>query len=241
MGPREPKKRLPDAGILSHAGVDRSAADAAAAGLGRIMRPASAHRQSLPVGVVIRRSPGVTRWAGWLWRPVALLPGAAPARWALLRRDGPHAEYHAATVPLTLWASDTEAYRTALSEKVPHAYVVLRETDAGDPGAGVSGAGDRDGSDPGLEVLLVTASPYEAQDYADAGEDIVEKVPMTEGLIGWVRDFVEAHHVDTVFVKRRRDRARVDLVEDGRGDPRIAQLSDVYRAPRPRSGGGGPE
>ncbi|MDE0408553.1 MAG: DUF3305 domain-containing protein, partial [Alphaproteobacteria bacterium] len=34
------------------------------------------------------------------------------------------------------------------------------------------------------------------------------------------------------FVKRQRDRRRVDLAEDGKGDPRIRQMSDVYRAPR---------
>jgi hypothetical protein len=98
--------------------------------------------------------------------------------------------------------------------------VVLREADAADAGA------------PPFDVLLVTASPYEGQDYADSGEELVEKVPMSEGLIAWVRDFVLEHHQDEEFVKRRRDRKRVDLVEDGKGDARIRQASDVYRAPR---------
>lgn len=31
----------------------------------------------------------------------------------------------------------------------------------------------------------MTASPYEAQDYEDNGEDIVEKILMPEGLIAW--------------------------------------------------------
>ena len=83
-------------------------------------------------------------------------------------------------------------------------------------------------------VLLVTASPYEAQDYADSGEEIVEKVPMPPGLVAWVRDFVERHHVEEEFVKRKRDRKRIDLVEDGVGDARIHQDADVYRAPKRR-------
>ena len=41
-----------------------------------------------------------------------------------------------------------------------------------------------------LEVVLATASPYEAQDYTDSGEEIVEKVMMPPGLVAWVRDFV---------------------------------------------------
>ena len=30
----------------------------------------------LAVGIVIRKQPGVTRWARWIWKPVAVLPGA---------------------------------------------------------------------------------------------------------------------------------------------------------------------
>lgn len=172
--------------------------------------------ESLALGVVVRRMPGVTRWARWSWKAVAVLPGAADADWAVLRKDGDAVEYHAATVPLTLWASDTEAYRVGLSDTPPPIYVVMRATD--------------DDARP-YDVSLVTASPFEAQDYADNGEDLVEKVPMTPGLVALVRDFIEAHHEDEAFVKRRRDRVRTDLVEDGRGDARISQMTDVYRAP----------
>ena len=88
--------------------------------------------------------------------------------------------------------------------------------------------------DAPLEILLVTASPYEAQDYADTGEELVEKVPMPDGLVAWIRDFVEAHHEDEVFIKRKRDKKRIDQKEDGIGDARIRQTSDVYRAPASR-------
>ena len=79
---------------------------------------------------------------------------------------------------------------------------------------------------------LVTASPYEGQDYMDSGDGLIEQVPMPLGLMAWVRDFVLEHHVDEPFIKRKRDRKRVDLVEDGKGDARIRQMADVYRAPR---------
>ncbi len=181
--------------------------------------PAGRHA-SLPLGIVIRRKPGVTRWARWTWSPVAVLPGAPPADWALLRQEGDAREYHAATLPLTLWAAETEAYVVTLSDKVPSVYVVMRQSER---------------ADAPLDVVLVTASAFEAQDYTDNGEDIVEKIPMPPGLLAWVWEFVEAHHVEEEFVKRRRDRLRVDRVEDGKGDPRIAQMSDVYRAPRPRT------
>ncbi|KIC44179.1 molybdopterin-guanine dinucleotide biosynthesis protein MobA [Ruegeria sp. ANG-S4] len=177
----------------------------------------AASQVDMPVGIIVRKTPGVTRWARWNWRAVAALPGAGPADWVELRREGEAVEYHAATLPLTLWADETEAYMVNLSDGQPSLYLVLRD--------------ELKGEHP-LNAVLVTASPFEGQDYADTGEEIVEKIPMSEGLIAWVRDFTLQHHKDEVFVKRRRDKKRVDLVEDGRGDARIRQDSDVFRAPR---------
>ena len=54
---------------------------------------------------------------------------------------------------------------------------------------------------------------------------------MPEGLVAWIRDYVEQHHEHEEFIKRRRDKARVDLKQNGIGDSRIRQASDVYRAP----------
>lgn len=176
---------------------------------------------SMPVGVVVRRTPGVTRWARWSWRAVAILPGAGPADWRELRRDGDAVEYHAGTLDLELWRTDTEAYLVALSNQPPSIYVVLRPTE------------DR-GASHDMDLVAVTASPYEAQDFCDTGEEIVEPVPMPDGLAAWIRAFTDRHHVDEDFVKRRRDRARVDGVQDGIGDPRIRQTADVYRAPTGR-------
>lgn len=178
------------------------------------MRPATA---TLPLGIVIRRTPSVSRWAKWSWKVVAVLPGAGPADWQLMREEGEAVEYHAATVPLELWRTDTEAYLTALAARVPTIGVVLRPT--------------LEGGDHPLEVLLASASPYETQDYTDSGEEIVELVPMPEGLVAFIRDFINEHHHHEEFVKRRRDKKRIDLSEDGIGDARISQLSDVYSTP----------
>jgi len=170
---------------------------------------------SLPLGVVIKRTPGVTKWAKHVWRAVAVMPGAGPASWKELRREDDAVEFHAATLPLELHRTETEGYLHGLSAKDPSIYIVMREGE----------------SDAPLDIALVTASPYEAQDYADTGEELVEKVPMPEGLAAWIRDFIELHHEDEVFIKRRRDKRRVDMKQDGIGDARIRQVADVYRAP----------
>lgn len=173
---------------------------------------------SMPLGIVIRKTPGVTRWAKWNWQAVAVLPGAGPESWRELRRDGEAIEYHAATVDLELWRTDAEAYLAGLSTRVPSIYVVMREAMAPD-------------APQDIEVLLATASPYDAQDYADSGEEIVDLVPMTEALMAWVREFTDAHYEEEVFIKRKRNKSYVDKVDDGVGDARVSQMTDVYRAP----------
>lgn len=174
--------------------------------------------RSMPVGVVVRRLPGVTKWQKWSWRAVSLLPGAGEADWQILREEGDAVEYHAATLPLELHRADAEAYLASLSDKVPSLYVVMRPVE------------DAESSVP-MDVMLVTASAFEGQDYADTSEVMVEKVPMPEGLVAWVREFADAHHEEEIFIKRKRDKKRIDLEEEGIGDPRIRQLSDVYRSP----------
>lgn len=173
---------------------------------------------TMPLGIVIRRQPGVTRWAKHVWRVVAVLPGAGPADWAELRRDGDVVEFHAATVPLDLHRADAEAYKVSLTMEPPTVFVVLRHDD--DPQ-----------STHDYAVHTATASAYEAQDYQDSGEEIVEPVPMPEGLVAWVRSFTDVHFEEEQFKKRKRRRYFEDLKEDGIGDPRIRQTADVYRTP----------
>ena len=172
----------------------------------------------MPLGVVLARRPGVTRWATHSWQAHAVLPGAGPANWRVLREEEGVTEFHAATLPLTLHRADVEAYKVSLSMNPPAVFVVLRLSE--DPGH----AWD-------VYVQAVTASAYEAQDYLDSGNEQVEPVAMPEGLVAWVRDFVDAHFEEVPFIKRQRDRQRVDQSEDGIGDSRVRQVADVYRAP----------
>ncbi len=173
---------------------------------------------SIPVGIVVRKTPGTTKWAKWHWKAIGVLPGAGPANWQELRREGDAVEYHAGTLPLELFRTDTEAYLTGLSTKIPSLYVVMQNI----------GNHDRLAD---IELLLVTASPYDAQDYADNGDDLVEAIAMPEGVKAWVSKFIETHHQDEIFKKRKRGKKFEDFIEDGVGDHRIKQVTDVYRAP----------
>ncbi len=159
---------------------------------------------SMKLGVVVERRELNNRWQKYSWRPVAVIPGApALDEPKELRRGEGWIQYHAATLPLELHRRETESYKVNLSNDPPSIYVVLRE---------VEGA-------PELEYrpFVVTASPYEAQDYLDSGEEIVESVPMEPGLIAWVQAFIDRHHVDQPFRKRKRE--RYDPEESGFGRP----------------------
>ncbi|MDA9361978.1 DUF3305 domain-containing protein [Ascidiaceihabitans sp.] len=81
----------------------------------------------MPLGVVVRRTPGATRWAKFAWTVSSVLPGAAAADWKVMRSEGGVTEFHAATLPLTLYVSDAEAYAHELQARTPSIYVVLRQ------------------------------------------------------------------------------------------------------------------
>lgn len=153
--------------------------------------------RTMPLGVVVERRQIDNPWQDHEWRPVAVIPGAGPVDgWRQLNSGAGWTQYHAATLPLELHRKETEAYRTALAENPPVLYVVLRPGEEAD--------------EPEVVPFLVTASPYEAQDYLDSGDDIVEPVLMPDAVVAWVQVFVDKHHVDEPFHKRRRRRADED-------------------------------
>ncbi|BEH13050.1 MULTISPECIES: DUF3305 domain-containing protein [Marinobacter] len=175
-------------------------------------------KRELPVGAVVRRTPGITRWARDIWTPVAVIPGAPEAFWKEMVRNGDVVDYHAGTVTMELFRADVEGYLVSLNMAVPSVWVVLDRDTTGQ-------------SPAGWVVTTITASAHEALDTLDSGESIVEPVPIPESLAAWIKEFIDMHFVDEPFKKRRRDRVDVDAVEEGKGDPRIRQESDVYRAP----------
>lgn len=175
-------------------------------------------KRELPVGAVVRRTPGITQWARDIWTPVAVIPGAPEAFWKEMVREGEVVDYHAGTVTMQLYRADAEAYLVSLNMITPSAWVILDR--------------DQSGQSPsGWFVSDITASAYEAQDALDSGESIVEPVPIPESLAAWIKEFIDLHYIEEPFKKRRRDKKSVDGKEDGKGDPRIRQQSDVYRAP----------
>jgi Protein of unknown function (DUF3305) len=147
------------------------------------------------LGVVVERRRSTSRWQDWSWRPVSVILGAPPVgpEWRELVREETFTQYHAANLELELHRSETDHYLLNLSQHPPRIYVVLRP--AAEPGARA------------YRPLLITASPAEAEGYLSSGDEIVEGVPMPAAVIAWLRDFVDRHHVERPFVKRKRGKA----------------------------------
>ena len=88
-----------------------------------------------------------------------------------------------------LHRTETANYRDNLASGSPALWVVLRLT--------ASGAS--------YELVAVTADPAEGEGFTEAGNDLVDQVPMPGELAGIVRQFIAGHHVERPFVKRKRD------------------------------------
>ncbi|HUS96300.1 MAG TPA: DUF3305 domain-containing protein [Hyphomicrobiaceae bacterium] len=152
---------------------------------------------SLAVGVVLVRENTDHAWQDHTWRPLEVIIGVSDHQPGdVLMDDGSKAHYFAGTTEIELHRKETGAYTVSLENEPPCVYVVICED-------------DNDDAVLPYKVRLVTISPFEAQDFLDTGEEIVEAIPMSAPLVAWVETFVANHHVEEKFIKRQRDRLNI--------------------------------
>jgi hypothetical protein len=147
---------------------------------------------SIPVGVVVERCKAQSPWIDYVWRPVAVLAGQPEtAPWTPLAEEEETTTFYAGTAEVELHRSDTTYYRDNLRTEAPLLWVALRPTDG----------------EPPYEIFMVTANPAEGEALTEPATDLVDTVPMPDPIREAVAAFVAEHHVEQVFVKRKRDRA----------------------------------
>ena len=112
--------------------------------------------------------------------------------WTPLGRTAQCVRYYAGEAAIHLYSTETANYRDNLASGAPKLWVVLRPV----------------GPEPPVEVPLVTADPSEGEASTEAGSDVVETVDMPAGIAAQIASFVEAHHVERPFLKRKRDRGK---------------------------------
>lgn len=164
---------------------------------------------SRTVSVIVERRPTASRWADWVWAPCEIVEGkAAAAPWVSLGETPEQvARFFAGSTEILLHRKETEAYRINLAgDRV--LYAVLRPADDDDDGD--------DSADHPFTLHAVTASPYEAQDHLDSGDEIVEAIAMPQSIAELVEAFCDFHHREEPFIKRKRDRLKVEELKFGK-------------------------
>ena len=158
---------------------------------------------SIPVGVVVERSKSSSQWADFYWRSIGVLAGAPDTPpWTKLSDDGERASFYAGSTEIELYRTETANYRDNLRLETPLLWVILRPAEA----------------DPPYELAAVTADPAEGEAMTEAGANLVDTVVMPKPVQDAVAAFVAEHHVEEVFVKRKRDRANPEAMAR-RGPP----------------------
>jgi hypothetical protein len=150
---------------------------------------------SIAVGVLVERHKAASPWLDFVWRPASVLEGVPSAEpWTALHEDGGVTTFYAGPGVIELHRTETANYLSNLRSGAPALWVVLRPTDV----------------DPAYDVLAVTADPAEGEAMTEAGNDLVETVPMPPAIIEVLEAFLAEHHVERPFFKRQRDRSQPD-------------------------------
>ena len=152
----------------------------------------SAALARIAVGVVVERRKAMSQWVDFVWQPVGVLPGQPDtAPWTVLSAGEDRTTYYAGPAEIALYRTETTYYRDNLASAAPSLWIALRPT----------------GVEPPYDIVAVTADPAEGEAFTQAGDDLVEAVPMPQPVREIVAAFVAEHHVERPFVKRKRNRA----------------------------------
>jgi Protein of unknown function (DUF3305) len=159
---------------------------------------------TISVGVLVERSRSASQWADFHWCPVGVLTGVpdTPA-WTKLSDDGERAMFYAGAAQIELYRTETANYRDNLRLETPLVWIILRPVEGNPP----------------YELASVTADPAEGEAMTETGTNLVEAVVMPKPMQETIAAFVAEHHVEQVFVKRKRDRANPEALAR-QGPPR---------------------
>ena len=148
--------------------------------------------ETMPVGIVLERRDIEHAWQDHTWHVVDVLPGGEDRKdWQTLSEVDGSARFYTGTLTLELFRRETEGYKVNLSQSPPQVFVVLRPE-------------EEDAHEYEITPFEATICPFEAEGYDESGDEWVEGVEMPEVIYAWVHAYVDRHHVDVPFKKRKR-------------------------------------
>jgi Protein of unknown function (DUF3305) len=183
---------------------------------------ATLHRPCVAVAVVMRRERIDNRWQPWRWELADVVPhedGFGEQPRMLLADDNEQRWLHPG-FRVELFLGDAEGYYLNLTTPKPCFWVVWRMEET--PAL----------ADESIAVpQTVTLSYHDAGRWLDA-QETVEQVPAPPGVVQWMQEFVDKHHV--LEAKRRQRPQSFRPLQDRFGNP-----ARVTTGKNPGGAGGG--
>lgn len=153
-------------------------------------------------GVILERRPATSKWADWVWGVVAVVPDAPDTvGWVEIERQGEVVRYLSASYSAVLHHKMVEAYDANIEIGSPAMWAALMEDN---------------NFDPPWRVIGVTVDPYQAQSWLEAGEGLIERVPMPLETVAWMANFLKALPEPPKFSKRKRDSVPIEEAKFGK-------------------------
>ncbi len=158
---------------------------------------------SCRIGIIVEKRPSDNPWLDHEWVTCGItLDVVDQDGWTFLQDVAGARQYLSPPATLELFSQETEAYLYNLRSPVPSLFAVLREDEESE-------------AEVPFDVHLVTASPYEAQDYLDSSEEHVDRIGMDDAMQAWMERFVDEHHTHEEFKKRKRNKLRIEEYKFG--------------------------
>lgn len=144
------------------------------------------------LGVIVEKRKAISPWIDHTWGAIGVMPGMLDvAPMTLLSQQGDVERYYLGAANLVISTAETANYRDNLITGAPKLWVVMQQ----------------DPIDATLVLIAVTADPSEGEGYAETGSNLVEPVPMPPEVAAQLAVFVDTHHVEQEFYKRKRVKA----------------------------------
>ncbi len=154
----------------------------------------------ISLSVIVEKVESTHQWGTTIYRAVEVIMNPIKmSPWTKLTSDPNKIRYHAGIEDLVLNYKEAEAYKFNLESAEPSLFIIMREDDPEE---------EEESLEP-VNILLISASPYDAQDYDDVN-DMVDRVPIPASLYLLIEEFINVHYREEKFVKRKRDRVKVE-------------------------------
>ncbi|RZJ26571.1 MAG: DUF3305 domain-containing protein [Haliea sp.] len=179
-----------------------------------------ATRPSLQVAVIMRRERIDNRWQPWRWMLGDVVPHEAAfgSEARLLYKSEDEERWLHPAFTVELFRDDAEGYYLNATTSAPCWFVLWRMEE--EPGVA---------AEPIARPEMVSLSYHDAGRWLDA-QETVEQVAAPEGVVAWMREFVEVHYVQEP--KRRQRPQSFRGLQDRFGQPASVSTEKKF-------GGGG--